>query len=340
VTVSWSKEFTVRPPTMADVEAAVELSNACMLELIGKPWETVEGYRTEWQSPTLSLERDKLLVFHGKEMVGHAGVWDQAPHVHIYAWAYVHPQWRGQGIGSYLGEWIEERARTAIDEAPEGTRVVVGQRKLTSDAPGHEYLKAHGYRAVRTTSRLLIELDSPSPEPVFPEGIVVRTFDLEVPVRALNALVDAERDIFRDHWGYVEQPLEEDRAEWQHWIDHDPDHDPSLWFLAMAGAEITGVSLCLPKMAEDPEMGYIMSVGVRRAYRRQGIALALLHHTFGEFHRRGTKRVSLDVDASSLTGATRLYEKAGMHLQRQMLEYEKVLREGKDLSTQTLDDTG
>jgi len=84
-------------------------------------------------------------------------------------------------------------------------------------------------------------------------------------------------------------------------------------------------------------MAYVTSLGVRRPYRRQGVALGLLQHTFGEFYRRGTKRVSLDVDASSLTGATRLYEKAGMHLQRQTLAYDKVLREGEDLTTQTLD---
>jgi mycothiol synthase len=44
------------------------------------------------------------------------------------------------------------------------------------------------------------------------------------------------------------------------------------------------------------------------------------------------------VDAQSLTGATRLYEKAGMYVQRQYATYEKELRPGEDLSTQSVED--
>ncbi|MEA3396213.1 MAG: GNAT family N-acetyltransferase, partial [Chloroflexota bacterium] len=106
--------------------------------------------------------------------------------------------------------------------------------------------------------------------------------------------------------------------------------------LAVDGEEIAGISLCKPKMAEDPEMGYVSSLAVLRRWRRQGIALALLQHTFGEFFRRGTRKVSLDVDAGSLTGALRLYEKAGMHVMRQSTNYEKELRPGEELSTQSL----
>jgi mycothiol synthase len=40
------------------------------------------------------------------------------------------------------------------------------------------------------------------------------------------------------------------------------------------------------------------------------------------------------VDATSLTGATRLYEKAGMWVYRQWDTYEKELRPGRDLMTQ------
>jgi len=56
-----------------------------------------------------------------------------------------------------------------------------------------------------------------------------------------------------------------------------------------------------------------------------------------DFYRQGKQRVSLDVDAQSLTGATRLYEKVGMHIQRESITYELVLREGRDLSVQSLE---
>lgn len=45
-----------------------------------------------------------------------------------------------------------------------------------------------------------------------------------------------------------------------------------------------------------------------------------------------------DVDAQSLTGATRLYEKAGMHVdvKHQRAQCEKELRPGQELATQSV----
>jgi ribosomal protein S18 acetylase RimI-like enzyme len=105
----------------------------------------------------------------------------------------------------------------------------------------------------------------------------------------------------------------------------------------MDGNEIAAVCLCRPTSHDDPDMAWVNTLGVRRPWRRQGLALALLHDTFGHFYRDGQKRVGLGVDASSLTGATRLYEKAGMHVSRQYDTYEKELRSGRDLSTQSVE---
>jgi ribosomal protein S18 acetylase RimI-like enzyme len=135
----------------------------------------------------------------------------------------------------------------------------------------------------------------------------------------------------------VERPEEEEIRLWQHRVEHDQNFDPSLWFLAMDGDEIAAVALCHPHLGEDPEMGFVDILGVRRPWRRQGLALALLHHAFGEFYRRGRKQVSLGVDSASLTGATRLYEKAGMYVARQLDMYEKELRPGRELGTRSVE---
>ena len=69
-------------------------------------------------------------------------------------------------------------------------------------------------------------------------------------------------------------------------------------------------------------------VGVRRAWRRRGLGLALLRHAFGEYRRRGVRKVGLSVDAESVTGAPRLYERAGMRLQTGYVVYVKEIRPG------------
>jgi mycothiol synthase len=143
------------------------------------------------------------------------------------------------------------------------------------------------------------------------------------------------RDSFRDHWGYVESPFEEEFEQWKHHMENDDGFEPSLWFLAMEGDQVAGISLCREKANDDEDMGWVSTLGVRRPWRKRGLGLALLQHSFVDLHRRGKKRVGLGVDAESLTGATRLYEKAGMKPdpQRQYSIFEKELRPGIDLTT-------
>ena len=48
------------------------------------------------------------------------------------------------------------------------------------------------------------------------------------------------------------------------------------------------------------------------------------------FYRRGKPRVGLMVDSDRLTGATRLYERAGMRVYNRFHAYEKEVRAGVD----------
>ena len=83
-------------------------------------------------------------------------------------------------------------------------------------------------------------------------------------------------------------------------------------------------NLCYWKRHGD--WGWIGTLGVRPAWRRRGIAEALLATAFAEFHRRCERRAALGVDAQSPTGATRLYEKAGMRVFWEAVVYEKEIR--------------
>ena len=104
--------------------------------------------------------------------------------------------------------------------------------------------------------------------------------------------------------------------------------DPALWFLALDGDEIAGVVLCYAPEEED--IGWVGQLAVRRPWRRRGLGPALLRHAFGEFYQRGRPAVGLGVDAANPSGATRLYERAGMRVVRQFDAYEKELRAGRD----------
>ncbi|MBE0690621.1 MAG: GNAT family N-acetyltransferase, partial [Anaerolineae bacterium] len=170
--------------------------------------------------------------------------------------------------------------------------------------------------------------DSP-PEPVsLPEGFTLRRVARD---DDWKPILDCTRDAWRDHFGYIESPFEEHYARWQRrWQDQ---FKPDLWLAAMDGETVAGVCLCMENFNDNPGNGWVSTLAVRRAYRRRGLAMALLSHAFVALHGLGKTQVGLGVDASSLTGATRLYERAGMAVKTRYDLFEKELRPGVDTTT-------
>ncbi len=147
-----------------------------------------------------------------------------------------------------------------------------------------------------------------------------------VPGRDERATHEAVEDAFRDVWGRPRSPFERFIRMTEHEV-----FDPSLWFVAWDGPEIAGLALC--KLVAG--QGWVDVVGVRRPWRGRGLGLALLRHAFGEYHRRGVKRVGLSVDAESVTGAPRLYSRAGMYVTNCYVVYQRELRPGVDTSVRS-----
>jgi mycothiol synthase len=65
-------------------------------------------------------------------------------------------------------------------------------------------------------------------------------------------------------------------------------------------------------------------------FRKRGIGRALLERSLREFRRRGVEVAKLEVDAANETGATRLYERVGMRVEREYLLYEKPVGESAE----------
>jgi GNAT superfamily N-acetyltransferase len=63
----------------------------------------------------------------------------------------------------------------------------------------------------------------------------------------------------------------------------------------------------------------------RRAWRKRGVGAALLDDSFARFWERGKHSIGLGVDAASDTGASRLYERAGIFPRLGFVVYEKEL---------------
>jgi mycothiol synthase len=328
--------YHIRPMALEYAAETTDLLNLVTRSFINYPKFSLNGMLGEWSMPEVNLENNIRIVFDDKnEVVAYGEMWDIFdPYVHKYGFIRVHPDHRGQGIGSYLLRWVEQRARAEVYRSPEGTKVTLTHSVFGNDSDAGKVMAAQEYERKRIYYTMKIGLERQPEQPRMPDGIVIRGIDRETEE---ETYFKAAQEAFRDHYGFVEEPFERYYQRWQHMIASDPDrYDPALWLAAYDDGEIVGICFNRIEMGGSKEEGWVSMVGVRRPWRRRGIAEALLLQSFNLFYDGGFKQVGLGVDSASLTGATRLYEKIGMHISSESHSYVKVLRDGVELGTEDL----
>ena len=320
--------LNLRAVRWSDLEGVAQLIyDACAADGDTVVAVTPEELKHEWESPEFELERDAFLVetSDGK-VVGFEEFNNEHAHVVLQTDGYVHPGFKGRGIGTTLLRVVEKRARAEMALAEPDVRVSLRSIIDNHDPDSHDLHRNEGYQPLRYHWRMEIVLDDPPSEPKFPEGIELRPFikgEHDVPIW------QAQNEAWRDHWGSHDVSLEE----WKRSRFDDPEFNPDLWAIAWDGDEVAGFSMNRYRMG----IGWIRTLGVRRPWRKRGLGEALLLHSFGEFYKRGTSTIGLGVDAQNPTGATRLYQKVGMYAASEYVTYEKELRPGREPEEQEQD---
>ena len=254
-------EYELRTPTRADVDAVVDALNEHSRATHGVADMSREEMLTWFDAPNLDLERDaRIAVRADGRVLGYADVSDDN-HEHRRYWLDL--RMRPGHDGSRLLAALQERIRETA-----GPEAISRGFFSEADEPARRVYEEAGFRLVRHSLRMLIDLDGEVAEPSWPEGIVVRAFEPGLDDEAVYA---AHLESFADHWEFTTIPYDE----WRHWMFRPP-FDPSIWFLACDGDEMAGLCLCRPEETGEPDMGWVSVLGVRPRWRRRGLALALL----------------------------------------------------------------
>lgn len=312
----------------ADLDEVTSFVRRTSIAESGRPFFTRDEVRLTLTMPEVDLSRDSLLVRdRAGEIVGVELVRTPPPFVASRALGFVAPERTGEGIGTYLLRWAAGAARERIVAAPEDACVRLGSGIDPNHQPSVDLLVGEGLTLRRYFLEMRIDFDGAVPDPEYPAGIGVRAF---VPGADDLTAYRAMDEAFRDHFGYTERTEEDGLARLRSWMGAET-FDASLWWMATDGDQFVGNCWCEGSFEGDDGIGYVGSLGVRKAWRGRGLARALLYEAFREFQRRGKHAATLHVDADSLTGATRLYERVGMRESDRFAAYDTVIRPGVDL---------
>jgi mycothiol synthase len=294
--------MNIRHPSLDEVAAAAEVLNAHSQALHGVDDVTPAELEEAWRAPEVTFPDDVLVADRAGRLVGYVDVIPFG----TTSWIDV----RATDADAY-GPLIESATRRAEEHGKEHIRSFAGAK----DTVAGEALETAGYRPIRHGFRMGIDLVGDLPEPEWPEGFAVRPYrEGDGP-----AFHRAHQESFADTWEFTSEPIEP----WTHWFMgalFQPEH----WFLVEAeGGDVAGLAIC--RVSETEELtAWVRILGVLPAYRRRGLALALLQHVFRHFTEHGLRHVVLGVDGENPTGAVALYERAGMHILRRNVTYERV----------------
>ena len=320
--------FTARPiDPDPDAQSVYELCAEAAIAEYGTSDVTAQLVRESWKTPGFDAQRDSRLVLDAAgQPAAMVEFYENGPeYIAPFVYVRVRPDLLDAGLAEALLAWAERRGEATVPLAAGDLRVALHTNVVATNPVFQAILERAGWTFERVFWTMEIELGDQPPEAAsIPEGVKIRSAVAGVDEPGIHQL---EADSFSSHFGYLPVPYND----WLQARTRLFPYDPSLWFLAIDGDRLVGMSLCLLEALGRPDVGWVSTLGVHPEWRGRGVGLALLRHSFRELHQRGKRTVGLGVDSQNATGATRLYERAGMRVTREQRSFERLLRDGREL---------
>ena len=305
-------------PTPDRFDETLDVLRAADVAVYGDSDWTASDLRDEWDG--LDLERDAWLVELDGRIAGVAHLLDRKGGRFIGD-GYVHPELTGRGVGDRVLDLLEDpgarapagmaRRTAGSSSRPRTSSATTGRRRSSAAVASSGYGASSGWSPTSAEQQ---------PAPEWPDGVELRPLDVELrrPVALRRGARGLRRRVgvrpARRTTSGASAPSG-DRASTR----------PSSRSPGTATRSSPSRATIRSGTATGASIG---TLGVRPGWRRRGLGLSLLHESFRRFRETGETTVALGVDVENPTGATRLYERAGMRVLWQADVWQKELRPG------------
>lgn len=307
-----------------DADAVFELRSACLerdqVDLLsaseGMPTYE-EFHRSFCEAIAGGLQNRRLLAEINGQIVGYSLIydWSEEDGRRVYLiLGWVLPAWRVKGIGSAMLGWGEQTARQLAAADHPGLPFEFAANASSAMPEATALLLNAGYSAGYTVIEMGLDFSAMPPVSPLPAGVEIRPAHPEHIPLVARSMGEAYAAEYADHrfqetWTF-EESLERLSA---------PHHDLDLWQIAWAGDEV--VANVIPVYENGRATMY--DISVRPAWRRQGLARALLTRALWDLRQRGVTVIRLNTVAEFRTRARDLYESVGFRLLKEFPRYRK-----------------
>lgn len=253
------------------------------------------------------------------EIMAEAGSWHHVTPTgaRVFIWHDTAPG--HESLRSFLLAWGETRARqtlaTADPDRDRVIRVAVEEHRSAARAA----IEAAGFEAARSFAVMRRTATDLPPIPPPPDGIDVVPWSESID----EAMRLTSNEAFADHWGSLPMTAEA----WAAMYRDSPVFRRDASFAAMDGDLVA--AFCTTEFDEEDVATrghrefYIHKVGTRRSHRRRGLASLVVAHTLHAAAGAGADTVALEVDETSHTNATLVYERLGFAVAERSIHYLK-----------------
>lgn len=308
------KSYTWRPAQRSDAPAIYQL----FLDTDAHDNRHWAGTLAEWESefddPDMDFTRDTLIALTEEGQAAALG-WVYAPRKvenkhRAFLWPDVHPDHRTPALEDFIIRWCEARGQEILAERRDERPRLMRGGAMLHDQRRIAWFRRQGFEPIRYFFQMRRDLGQAIVDPILPPGLSLQSWTpaLDDPTFA------AFNESFRDHWGF--EPVS--KANWDLYFIGRDGFRPDFSYVVLAGEEVAGFSLnyYTPEVNERKgvDEAWIGDLGVRRPWRRQGVATALLNQSMHTFRQAGIAHAALGVDSENPTGALNVYKKVGFEV--------------------------
>ncbi len=231
----------------------------------------------------------------------------------------VHPEQREQGLEAALLGWLEAQAQLLLAPLPaERPAVLRLDFEHHNTAVGNLYA-AHGYTCAMIEDQLRRTLVASLPTEAWPLDMAMEPWTAARSAAFFAVYAAA----FRERPGFPGWPE-------QVWVQNMTGFDefrPDLSLLVLHAEQPVAYALCAVEAAE-PEVGFVVQMGVHPQWRKRGLGGAVLSTLLQRFTQAGLTTAALDVNANNPT-ARSVYERLGFMQHSRYTSYRKQVQAGQ-----------